>query len=592
MVSRFLIAAFLLLFGVEGVSGGTPAKLAKTYREWLNGPASYLITKTEKQAFGNLQNDQQRDDFITHFWALRASAGSTADEFREEFYRRVAWANARFGNDAGSDGWRTDRGRTYILFGRPQSTANYQFNQELYPAELWFYQNPGLAELPSFFYVLFYDKDGVGGYRLYVPYIDGPDKITRSGQSKAQAYRYLKNIDPEFARATLTFVPGEPIDTDTYSGSMSSIGIINAIQGYNQMPSYLASLGRRATQLERVTSKVQFDVPQVSLVTFVSFDKTEPWLHYQIEIHDPLQPKVTEGKAAYEITARLYAGDRLVFEKKEKPAFDVAGNAVAAVNGRPFLFEDRVPVVPGKYRLVLSAHNGASLRTYDTASEVTVTAPQSFSMGDILVTSGHAADSRNQAFAFEGVRFFPSLQQRTDPRSGLNLVYQLIDNLMSTDPLAVQYTIGSLAGSFRKVFEDKIDPRQANAFGSIFVAKQLHLDDVPTGAYQLAIHIKDGASGKQAAGSVRFYVVPNPEEARPIVVSQAYPATPRVRAVDQYERALCFLAQGREPEAFQALQTSWNLYPNPAIQPLLQHLQGRTGQGKQENHTSTSVKEK
>jgi GWxTD domain-containing protein len=183
-MSRFggVIALLLLLVACQfALAGSTKTSLSKAYREFLNGPPSLLLTKDERTAFQHLGSDPERDSFIEHFWQVRNPApGLVNNEFKEEFYRRVEYANAYYGKDAGTQGWHTDRGWTYILFGRPETSMSYQGNQELYPTELWFYSNPGLQELPPFFYVHFFEQNGAGGYRIYQSYVDTPDKLLRA----------------------------------------------------------------------------------------------------------------------------------------------------------------------------------------------------------------------------------------------------------------------------------------------------------------------------------------------------------------------------------------------------------------------------
>ena len=96
-------------------------KLEKSYREWLEQDVVYLITKEEREDFLKLPTDAARDKFIADFWELRnPSPGSPNNEYKDEIYRRISFANARFGVGSGLEGWRTDRGRTYITLGEPQ----------------------------------------------------------------------------------------------------------------------------------------------------------------------------------------------------------------------------------------------------------------------------------------------------------------------------------------------------------------------------------------------------------------------------------------------------------------------------------------
>ena len=91
-------------------------ELSKTYRKWLDEDVRWIITDEEKSAFMQLSNDEERDQFIEAFWQRRDPTPDTEEnEFKEEHYRRIAYANEHYA--AGIPGWKTDRGRTYIVFG-------------------------------------------------------------------------------------------------------------------------------------------------------------------------------------------------------------------------------------------------------------------------------------------------------------------------------------------------------------------------------------------------------------------------------------------------------------------------------------------
>jgi GWxTD domain-containing protein len=91
-------------------------ELSKTYKKWLDEDVRWIITDEEKSAFMQLSNDEERDQFIEAFWQRRDPTPDTEEnEFKEEHYRRIAYANEHFA--AGIPGWKSDRGRTYIVFG-------------------------------------------------------------------------------------------------------------------------------------------------------------------------------------------------------------------------------------------------------------------------------------------------------------------------------------------------------------------------------------------------------------------------------------------------------------------------------------------
>ena len=106
-------------------------EISKVYKKWLDEDVRWIITDEERGAFKQLSNDEERDQFIEQFWLRRDATPDTAEnEYKEEHYRRIAYANEHFA--AGVPGWRTDRGRMYIMYGKPDeieahpSGGNYQ----------------------------------------------------------------------------------------------------------------------------------------------------------------------------------------------------------------------------------------------------------------------------------------------------------------------------------------------------------------------------------------------------------------------------------------------------------------------------------
>jgi GWxTD domain-containing protein len=91
-------------------------ELSKVYKKWLNEDVVWIITDQERAAFKQLSNDEERDNFIEAFWQRRDPTPDTEEnEYKEEHYRRIAYSNEHFA--AGIPGWKTDRGRIYIMYG-------------------------------------------------------------------------------------------------------------------------------------------------------------------------------------------------------------------------------------------------------------------------------------------------------------------------------------------------------------------------------------------------------------------------------------------------------------------------------------------
>ncbi len=127
-------------------------ELKGVYKTWLDQDVRWIITETEQQAFKHLSNDEERDQFIENFWLRRnPNPDSPENEFREEHYARIAYANEHFA--AGIPGWLTDRGHIYIAYGKPDSIDSHpsggQYERPMeegggstaaFPFEIWHYR--------------------------------------------------------------------------------------------------------------------------------------------------------------------------------------------------------------------------------------------------------------------------------------------------------------------------------------------------------------------------------------------------------------------------------------------------------------------
>ena len=149
---------------------------AKIYKKWINEDAKYIITKDEKKAFEQLKTDEERENFIATFWLRRDPNPDTEEnEYREEYYERIAYANEHYAS--GIPGWRTDRGRIYITWGKPDSVESHPTggsydrpsyegggSTTTYAFETWFYRY--LEGVGSGVEIEFVDPTGTGEYRI------------------------------------------------------------------------------------------------------------------------------------------------------------------------------------------------------------------------------------------------------------------------------------------------------------------------------------------------------------------------------------------------------------------------------------------
>jgi GWxTD domain-containing protein len=151
-------------------------ELKKAYKDWLEKDVLYIITDEERKAFKKLQSDEERENFIAEFWRRRDPDPDTDEnEFKEEYYERVAYANEHFAS--GIPGWKTDRGRIWIMYGKPDERETHPMggsydrpsnegggSTTTFPFETWFYRY--LAGVGSGVEIEFVDPTGSGEYRI------------------------------------------------------------------------------------------------------------------------------------------------------------------------------------------------------------------------------------------------------------------------------------------------------------------------------------------------------------------------------------------------------------------------------------------
>lgn len=154
----------------------TEEELRGPFKRWLDEDVLYIIASEEREAFVLLTTDEEREHFIESFWTRRdPTPDSTANEYKEEHYRRIAYANDRFAWQI--PGWKTDRGRTYVTKGppdeieshpsggqyRPLSSEDGGFTAN-HPFEIWWYRWPDGDGGEGI--LVFEDPAKTGEYRL------------------------------------------------------------------------------------------------------------------------------------------------------------------------------------------------------------------------------------------------------------------------------------------------------------------------------------------------------------------------------------------------------------------------------------------
>jgi len=572
---RTIVLLAAILFACSGICfGQKKQKLEKDYRNWLERDAACIITKDERDAFLKLTTDEAREKFIESFWEIRnPSPGSPTNTYKDEIYQRIAFADARFGIGSGVEGWRTDRGRTYITLGPPQQKQVLRNSANLYPVEIWFYGGANPA-LPPFFYVMFYQREGSGDYRFYSPYTDGPDKLTTGVaaiNSRSAALRMIHNsAGPEVARISLSLLPDEPVDETTGIVSLQSDILLNSIKNLANLPANRDDILRRRANHETVTSRLVLEGRNLDIVTFPARDsRGRTRLDYALRLHSPNDLSMAEekdGRYSYsvEVRVRVFSSEKkIIFTQQKSLADSITKRLLDSIKDKVFGYEGTLPLPPGQYHLEFQFTDWSKKAAFHTVREISIPMPTKDSLVVPSVLPFLSAENADPGladlmpFTVGGVQFTPtpSSAPALTPGSNLQLVYQIW--APASDPrenlgkkLDVEYAFGRPAapGSATKV-KDEVSREQFDAAGSLVTGKKLSLEQQSSGSYILNVTVNNPETKHSGFATMNFKVVDAPSPPEPWDVLEPGIVQDAEKGVLDQQRGLCYWAVGQYDEA-------------------------------------------
>lgn len=568
----YLIASLAPVAAAANQSKKNP--LSKHYSDWLNHDVAYIITREERQNFLNLPSDDARDKFIEHFWAVRNPVpGSTVNTYKDDIYQRIAYANAHFGIGSGEEGWRTDRGRTYITLGAPKQIQRYYGAPNLRPMEIWFYSNASPA-LPPFFYIVFYQRDNLGDYRYYSPYMDGPDKLVTGTEAtndpQAALHLIQSSVGPEVARIAQSLIPGEPLDPNGRI-SLESDMLLADLENFANQPANVAELDRRNTLIQSVTSRLIVDSNTLDIVLFpLRDDRGLTRLDYAIRLRDPSDLTMTkndDGTYSYTVEVRVQVfsadGKTPIFTQEKTASGTLDKNRFDEIRDHPLGYEGILPLTPGKYHLDFLFTDWAKKTGFHAVRDVTIpaVAADSFVVPAILPFSAVNPVDRSKddtvPFEMAGLRFTPREMSPVllNPDEPLNIAYQLWSSpqdpsKMTGQKIDVQYGLGqpAISGS-ATVINDTVDMGQFSPSGTLLDGKKISLTDKPTGSYLLSLSLARPGSAEKAHSSMSFAISGDTPSPSPWDVDEPDVGVDLAKGVLDEQRALCFLAQNDPTQA-------------------------------------------
>jgi GWxTD domain-containing protein len=570
-VVPLLVCSLLPLAGTRPPAA-QKQKLEKNYKEWLDRDVAYFITKEERNEFLKLTTNDARDQFIQNFWKLRnPTPGSPENTFKDEVYKRIAYANAHYGVGSGEDGWRTDRGQTYITLGPPQQTRKYYNAPNLLPMEIWFYSDPNPA-LPTFFYVVFYQRDNVGDFRFYSPKMDGPDKLVTGTEAindpKAALHLIQSSVGSEVARIAQTLIPGEPLDPNGRIGLQSDI-VLGTIRNLANQPSNLADLDRRRRLVATVASRIVVDAKNLDILGLPVRDSRGTTRYdYAVRLRNPTDLTITrdaKGNSSYSLDVRvqvLTPEGNLIFTQ-QKSVTGTFSPQPEEVKNQALGYEGLLPLPPGKYHLDFLVTDPVKKVGFHAERNVEIPgyAPNTLVIPAILPFSIAEPIDRSKdgtiPFAMAGLRFTPLTTTSLffNPSQDLNVVYQIWSppsepQANAGKQLDVEYALGNPAvAQHVTAIKDAVDMGTFTPSGVLVNGKKIPLGDEPEGNYLLTVSVGHPGRPQEAHSVLPFQILSDVPTVPPVDVDEPEIDADQAKGILDQQRALCYLSQGLTNEA-------------------------------------------
>ncbi|HZQ45249.1 MAG TPA: GWxTD domain-containing protein [Acidobacteriaceae bacterium] len=507
-------------------------ELKGQYKTWLDQDVRWIITPEEEKAFKALSNDEERDQFIEQFWQRRnPNPDSPDNEFRDEHYARIAYANEHFA--AGKPGWMTDRGHIYIAYGKPDSIDSHPSGGQ--------YERPmdeGGGETSTFPFEVWHYRYIAGiGDNIDIEFVD----TCMCGDYHATIDRSEKDA--------LKHTPGAGLTQYEEMGMAEKKDRFNG--GLEQLGTGPMSTQNQSKEFDRLdTFSKLFAPPPVKYADLDEFLGSAKVLNGTPFIFDVRTDyvKLTNDTVMVPITLQIRNGD-ITYKTTDgdsKGIVHIMGR-VSNITGRPVQsFEDTVevetpsellpqtkngykvywkalPLPPGRYKVEIAikdeynqSHVGTWKRSVDVpkydddrlassslilASEMNRVPTKDVGAGNFVIGNTHVIP-----------RVPPTVSTPVTFHQGQNLnfwmqVYNLGIGDDKKNDAKIEYQILDLATN-KQILDASESAAKLNPNADqLTLEKTMPLASLAPGKYQVVIKVNDGVSKQQIAESAPFNVV-------------------------------------------------------------------------------------
>jgi len=500
-------------------------ELETPYKKWLNEDVVYIITDEERQAWKRLATDEEREQFIEQFWLRRDPTPDTVEnEFKEEHYRRIAYANERYAS--GIPGWKADRGRIYITFGPPDeieshpSGGSYERPPEegggttsTYPFEQWRYR--WIEGIGTDIIIEFVDPTMSGEYRMTMD------------PSEKDALLYVPN-----AGLTLMEQMGMASKTDRFNRTDGT----HLGQAFGGQPAKMNEFERleQFAKLQKppvikfkdleaaVNSVIKFNIlPFVVHADFFPLTESSVLTNVTIQLENKdLQFQAKDGlqKAVVNIYGRITTlARRVVTPFEDTVTVDSPTELLGVKSKQSSIYQKSLPLAPGLYRLNLVVRDvvGGNMNNYELALnvpryDIEKLVSSSLVLADLIeevptrsIGTGQFVIGRNK------VRPRINNTFRRDEKMGIYIkLYNFTEDEKTKKPNGkVDYEVVR-SGTSDKIleFSEPVDRINGVSNSQATIAKLLPLQSLTPGQYTLRLKVTDNLKKQTLTPSATFTV--------------------------------------------------------------------------------------
>jgi len=501
-------------------------ELETPYRKWLEEDVVYIITPEERRAFLQLATNEEREQFIENFWRRRNTDPESAEnDFKEEHYRRIAYADEHFAS--GIPGWKTDRGRTYIIWGPPDSIESHPSGgtydrpseqgggeTSTYPFEIWNYRYlEGIGQNVDLEFV---DTTMSGEYHLTMdPCEKDPlAKVPNAGLTMAEtlgmstkADRFT-NTDGTTCGQSLGGRPASWNEFDRIS-QFAKIGAPPPLKFKDLEPLVTSRVLRNQIKFEYRTDYMRVTSDTVLVPITIQIPNRQLTFQSKEGVHS----------AVLEVFGRVTTiTGRVVQTFEDTMNRDFPESLLRQSLQGSSLYQKAVPLRPGMYRLdlVVKDVNSGNVGTWYTSLRVPHYDEDKLTSSTMILADQIERVSSKQIglgqFVIGDTKVRPRMDQSFSPGEQLGVylqVYNLnVDEKTHKSDVDLDYLVTRIDGTAPKevVHKSETSAELGQTGQQITLRKLVSLEPFEPGRYKVTVQINDKISKQSISSAAEFTV--------------------------------------------------------------------------------------